>query len=62
MVFGGLVVFWRACGFLPGLWFFAWLVVFWARLWFLGEIVALRSEVVVKGKPPKDLTAESRLC
>ena len=39
------VVFWRACGFLAILWFFAVFVVFcrlcvfWASLWFLGELV-----------------------
>lgn len=43
------VVFGRACGFLPS-------------LWFLGELVDLRSHVVVKGKPHKDLTTDSMLC
>ena len=39
VVFAWLVVFFRACGFLPGLWFLGELVVFgracgfWARLW-----------------------------
>ena len=37
-------------------------------LWFLGEIVVfaelvdLRSPVVIKGKPKRDLTTESMLC
>ena len=60
--FAGLVVFCLACGFWASLWFFAWLVFFLPGLWFLGEIVDLRSDVVVKGKPKRDLTTESMLC
>ena len=49
VVFVGFVVFCRLCGFLPSLWFF-------------GELVDLRSTVVINGKPQRDLTTESRLC
>ena len=49
VVFVGFVVFFRLCGFLPS-------------LWFLGELVDLRSTVVINGKPQRDLTTESRLC
>lgn len=52
---GELVVFGRACGFWASLRFLP-------SLWFLGELVDLRSHVVVKGKPHKDLTTDSMLC
>ena len=42
--------------FLPPLWFF------WASLWFFGELVDLRSTVVINGKPQRDLTTEPSLC
>ena len=55
VVFAGLVV-------------FAWLVVFdvfvvfCRACGFLGELVDLRSTVVINGKPQRDLTTESSLC
>ena len=55
VVFVELVVFGRACGFWASLWFLP-------NLWFLGELVDLRSHVVVKGKPHNDLTTDSMLC
>ena len=55
VVFVGFVVFGRACGFWASLWFFAELVVF-------AELVDLRSKVVIKGKPPKNLTPQSKSC
>ena len=59
--FAVFVVFGRACGFcrLCGFWASLW---FLSALWFLGELVDLRSKVVIKGKPPKNLTTESMLC
>ncbi len=57
-----------ALWFLPSLWFFAVFVVFCRlcgflpSLWFLGELVDLRSTVVINGKLQRDLTTESRLC
>lgn len=53
--------------FLPSLWFLSSLW-FFPSLWFLGglvvfaELVDLRSTVVIKGKPHKDLTTDSMLC
>ena len=47
--FAVFVVFGRACGFL-------------ASLWFLGELVDLRSTVVINGEPNKVLTTVSMLC
>ena len=49
VVFVGFVVFCRACG-------------FWTSLWFLDELVDLRSKVVIDGEPNKNLTTESMLC
>lgn len=61
VVFVGFVVFCRACGFLTSLWFLS-ALWFLPSLWFLGELVDLRSHVVVKVKPHKDLTTDSMLC
>ena len=55
VVFGRACGFYRACGFWASLWFLP-------NLWFLGELVDLRSHVVVKGKPHNDLTTDSMLC
>ena len=66
--FGEIVVFCRLCGFLATLWFFAVFVVFWrdcgfCRLCgFWGELVDLRSTVMINGKPPKNLTPQSKSC
>ena len=47
--------------FLSALWFLGELVVFAVFVVF-AELVDLRSHVVVKGKPHKDLTTDSMLC
>lgn len=63
-----LVVFCRLCGFLGELVVFAVFVVFdvfvvfCRACGFLGELVDLRSTVVINGKPPKNLTPQSKSC